>query len=101
MARQIVHDVDVAGTQFGHEDLRYVGFEPVPLIGPSSTMGATMPVMRKPATSAVVLRYGAAAGSPLSWWYQPWDGLLIRGWSSATKPSHQEAIPANMLTPPA
>jgi hypothetical protein len=29
VARQVVHDHDVTGSKFGHEDLGDIGFEPV------------------------------------------------------------------------
>jgi len=36
-----------------------------------------------------------------SWCYQPWGGYPGQGLVSATKPSHQEAIPANTPSSPA
>ena len=54
MAEQVVYDDQVAAPEVGFEDLSYIGLNQSSLIGPSSTIGATMPVMRRPATSVVV-----------------------------------------------
>ncbi len=56
VAGQVVHDDHVAAPEVGDEDLSNIGLDQSPLIGPSSTIEATMPVMRRPATSVVVLR---------------------------------------------
>ena len=53
VARQVVHDNDVAGRELG-QDAGHVGGEASPFIGPSSTQGATMPERRRPATKVVV-----------------------------------------------
>ena len=53
MARQIVHEHHVTGAKLVYENLRHISLEPTPLIGPSSTIGATIPVMRSPATNVV------------------------------------------------
>jgi hypothetical protein len=57
VAAEIVHDHHVAGLQLGHQHLLDIGLEGVrPLIGPSKTIGATMPVARRPATKVVVFQ---------------------------------------------
>jgi hypothetical protein len=51
MRRQIIHDHDLARLKLGHEDLLRTRGRRV--VGPSSTIGATMPMDRKPAPSAI------------------------------------------------
>ena len=57
MGGQVVHDDDVAGLEFQHQHLLHVARKAVPFIGPSSTIGAVMPVSLKPATKVVVFQW--------------------------------------------
>jgi hypothetical protein len=54
---QIVHDDDVVGLEFRYQHLLLVGEKAAPFIGPSSTIGAVMPVSLKPATKVVVFQW--------------------------------------------
>ena len=57
MAGKIVHNDNVARLEGWGQNLIDIGLSnQSPLIGPSSTMVATIPVIRKPATKIVVLR---------------------------------------------
>jgi hypothetical protein len=67
MAAEIVHDDDVAGTEFRHRDLLDIGLESSPLIGPSSTIGATMPLLRRPATKVVVFQWPCGIAARRRW----------------------------------
>ena len=59
--RQIVEDHNVAGMERRHQELLDVSRKTSPVIGPSSTSGATMPVSRRPATKVVVRQWPCGA----------------------------------------
>ena len=66
---EVVHDHDVAGGERRREELLDVGAEGLPVIGPSSTSGAMMPVPRRPATKVVVRQWPWARHRPGA---RPW-----------------------------
>jgi hypothetical protein len=67
-AGQVVQDHHVARAERRDEHLLDVGQEPGPVIGPSSTMGAVMPVKRRAPTEVVVFQCpcGDTGAQPLA-----------------------------------
>jgi hypothetical protein len=61
--REVVEHHHVAGRERRRQELLDVGAEAGPVIGPSSTSGATMPLSRNPAIKVVVRQWpcGTAA----------------------------------------
>jgi hypothetical protein len=57
VARQVVHDDDVARLELGNEELLDIGFEGCGVDGAVEDGGATRPSRRRPATKVVVFQW--------------------------------------------
>ena len=57
MAPEVIHHHDIARLQLRIQDLVDIVLEELAVDGPSRTMGATMPLLRSPATKVVVVQW--------------------------------------------
>jgi len=73
MAGEIVHDHNVAGLELGNKYLSAIGLKPVAIAGAVRHRGATIPLVRRPATNVVVLRcpWGTAIRSRSPFRHRP------------------------------
>ena len=56
VCRQVVHDHDITRFECRREELLGIGAKGSPVIGPSSTSGAMIPLLLSPATKVVVFQ---------------------------------------------